>query len=187
MVTPGVRREAVAYLCETHEVSERRACQVLEADRSSIRYKSIRPSDELLRSRLRDLSRQRRRFGYRRLHILLVREGWHINHKKLRRLYREEGLQVRKRGGRKRAIGTLYPAKLERGFFVTSFGFGQELPQKQFQASTTDEAIGEAKAFTTEHSKGCQASIRITRGRKPAGFDAKTKSLYFNMELPDVA
>jgi len=82
---------------------------------------------------------------------------------------------------------TLYPAKLERGFFVTSFDFGQELPKKQFQAATTDEALAEAKAFAIEHGKGCQASIRIIQGRKPAGFDAKTKSLYFNMDLPEVA
>ncbi len=115
MVTPSVKRDAVAYLCSEHEVSQRRACQVLGADRTSIRYNSIRPSDEKIRARLRELSRQRRRFGYRRLHILLAREGWRINHKKLRRLYREEGLPVRKRGGRKRAIGTRAPLLLPDG------------------------------------------------------------------------
>ncbi|MCW9035400.1 MAG: hypothetical protein OQK35_00720 [Alphaproteobacteria bacterium] len=78
---------------------------------------------------------------------------------------------------------TLYPAKLERGFFVTSFDFGQEFPKKEFQVATTDQAVAKATAFATEHGKGCQASIRLVQGRKPAGFDAKTKSLYFNMEL----
>jgi putative transposase len=63
-------------------------------------------NDTALRQRLRELAAERRRFGYRRLHILLSREGWAINHKKLYRLYREEGLTVRKRTGRKRAIGT---------------------------------------------------------------------------------
>ncbi len=82
---------------------------------------------------------------------------------------------------------TLYPAKLERGFFVTSFDFGQELPKKQFQAATADQAVAEATAFATEHGKGCQASIRLVHGRKPAGFDAKTRSLYFNMDLPEAA
>jgi putative transposase len=115
MVTPGARRDAVAHLRESHQVSERRACSVIGADRSSVRYRSIRPPDEGLRSRLRDLSSERRRFGYRRLHILLAREGWRVNHKKLRRLYREEGLQVRKRGGRKRAIGTRAPITLPSG------------------------------------------------------------------------
>jgi putative transposase len=115
MVTPGARRDAVAHLRESHQVSERRACSVIGADRSSVRYRSIRPPDDALRSRLRDLSSERRRFGYRRLHILLRREGWRINHKKLRRVYREEGLQVRKRGGRKRAVGTRAPMTLPSG------------------------------------------------------------------------
>ena len=59
-----------------------------------------------LRTRMKELASERRRFGYRRLHILLKREGWQVNWKKLYRLYREEGLTVRKRGGRKRAVGT---------------------------------------------------------------------------------
>jgi putative transposase len=62
-----------------------------------------------LRARLRSLARERRRFGYRRLGLLLAREGLRPNHKKLRRLYREERLQVRRGGGRKRAIGTRAP------------------------------------------------------------------------------
>jgi putative transposase len=62
-----------------------------------------------LRQRLRALAGERRRFGYRRLGYLLAREGLRPNHKKLLRLYREEGLKVRRRGGRKRAIGTRAP------------------------------------------------------------------------------
>ena len=65
--------------------------------------------------RLRELAAIRRRFGYRRLHILLRREGIIMNHKKLRRLYREERLQVRRRGGRKRALGTRAPMTLPQG------------------------------------------------------------------------
>src|SRR5215470_608689 len=102
-------REAVAHLCSIHQVSQRRACRVLNADRSSIRYKSVRPPDDAIRKRLRELAGERRRFGYRRLHWLMRREGFAINHKKLRRLYREERLQVRRRGGRKRALGTRAP------------------------------------------------------------------------------
>ncbi len=82
---------------------------MLNVERSLIRYQSVRPNDAVLRSRLRELSHLRKRFGYRRLHILLAREGYHLNHKKLRRLYKEEGLAVRKRNGRKRAIGTRSP------------------------------------------------------------------------------
>ena len=112
MVTPAARRAAVAHAREHHGVSERRACSILEADRSSVRYRHRRPADTELRQRLRELSRERRRFGYRRLQILLHREGIRMNHKKLRRLYREEGLQVRKRGGRKRALGSRAPILL---------------------------------------------------------------------------
>jgi putative transposase len=109
MVTPAARREAVAHLVEVHEMSERRACQVISADRSSIRYRARRPDDAQLRSRLRQLAQQRRRFGYRRLHVLLKREGCEVNRKRIQRLYVEEKLQVRRRGGRKRALGTRVP------------------------------------------------------------------------------
>lgn len=84
-------------------------------DRTSVCYRSRRPSDELIRVRLRELAAQRRRFGYRRLLVLLDREGLHMNHKKLRRLYREECLQVRRRGGRKRALGTRAPMTIPQG------------------------------------------------------------------------
>ena len=94
------------------EVSERRACSVLEVDRSSVRYRGRRPDDAEVRSRLRELAAARRRFGYRRLRILMTREGFAMNHKKFRRLYREERLQVRRRGGRKRALGTRMPMEL---------------------------------------------------------------------------
>jgi len=85
MVTPVARREAVAHLCQTHEVSQRRACTAIVAERSSVRYRSLRPDDGAVRARLRELAAIRRRFGYRRLHILLRREGMHLNHKRLPR------------------------------------------------------------------------------------------------------
>jgi putative transposase len=115
MVTPVVKRQAVVHLCRAYEVSQRRACQVISADRTSMRYRSVRPDDVTLRARLRELAAVRRRFGYRRLMILLRREGTRVNHKKLRRLYREERLQVRRRGGRKRALGTRAPLALPQG------------------------------------------------------------------------
>ena len=94
---------------EAHGISERRACAILQGDRASVRYRSTRPSDAAVRERLRAVAGERRRFGYRRLGFLLEREGIRMNHKKLRRLYREERLQVRRRGGRKRALGTRRP------------------------------------------------------------------------------
>ena len=112
MVTPDAKRSAVAHACDRHGISQRRACKVLAVDRSSIRYKSIRPDDGELREAIRKVASERRRFGYRRIHIMLQRQGIVMNQKKLRRLYREERLQVRRRGGRKRALGTRRPMVL---------------------------------------------------------------------------
>jgi putative transposase len=90
-------------------MSERRACRTIGCVRMTVRYCSRRPNDTELRQRLRALAHERRRFGYRRLHVLLRREGFNVNHKRLFRLYREERLMVRRRGGRKRALGTRAP------------------------------------------------------------------------------
>ena len=135
MVTPAVRREAVTYLREVYEVSERRACRVSGSDRSSFRYRSIKSDDAGLRERLRALSAERRRFGYRRLHILLTREGLHMNQKKLRRLYREECLQVRRRGGRKRALGTRAPMLLPAG------------PNQRWSLDFVSDALNDGRRF----------------------------------------
>ena len=108
-MTPAARREAVAHLRASLGVSERRACNIVRADRTSVRYRSRRGDDAALRGRLRELARQRRRFGYRRLHILLLRDGVRINRKKTQRLYTEEGLTVRKRKSRRRAVGARAP------------------------------------------------------------------------------
>ena len=109
MVTPVVKRDAVAHLQVFHGMSERRAWQVLGADRTTIRYCSRRADDEDLREKLRALAQQQRRFGNGRLHILLRRDGIAINRKKTQRLYREEGLTVRRCKGRKRAVGARTP------------------------------------------------------------------------------
>ena len=109
MVTPVERREAVAHLRRSYEMSERRACAITGLDRSMVRYCSRRPDDAVLRTRMRELAAERRRFGYRRLHVLLCREGLVINRKRTQRLYREEGLMVRRRRGRKRAAGARAP------------------------------------------------------------------------------
>ena len=109
MVTPRAKREAVAYLKTAHEVSERRACQVLDANRALVRYRFTRPPDVALRERLKALSAERRRFGYRRLAVFLRREGFNDNIKKIHRIYKEENLMVKRRKGRKKATGTRQP------------------------------------------------------------------------------
>src|SRR5579863_1751363 len=115
VVTPAARRAAVRSACEAHGISERRACSIIGADRSTVRYRHRRTDDAAFCDRLRELAAERRRFGYRRLKLLLDREGMRMNHKKLRRLYAEERLQVRRRGGRKRALGTRAPMTLPQG------------------------------------------------------------------------
>jgi putative transposase len=113
MVGPGVKREAVAHLQAAMALSERRACSIVGADRKMVRYRSCRAPDTALRVRLRDLANERRRFGYRRLFVLLRREGEPSGVNRIHRLYREEGLSVRKRRARRKAIGTRAPIMVE--------------------------------------------------------------------------
>jgi putative transposase len=135
VVTPAARRAAVARVRQAHGVSERRACAILGVDRSLVRYCHRRGDDTGLRARLRELAAARRRFGYRRLHVLLAREGITMNHKKLRRLYAEERLQVRRRGGRKRAVGTRAPLALPRG------------PNQRWSLDFVSDALGDGRRF----------------------------------------
>lgn len=109
VVTPAGKRKAVAHLVDAHGMSERRACKAIGCCRMTMRYWTTQPDDTSLRQRMRAIAQERRRFGDRRLHVLLRREGYLINHKKLFRLYGEEKLTVRRRGGRQRAIGTRAP------------------------------------------------------------------------------
>ena len=94
-VKPGRRRELVRYLQDRYRVSERRGCAVLRFDRSSHRYRSCRDDQAFLRHRIREIAGSRVRYGYRRVYVALRREGMIVNHKRVRRLYREEGLNLR--------------------------------------------------------------------------------------------
>ena len=136
MVTPGAKRDAVAHARGGYGLSERRACHLIGIPRRVARYQPSRPDDPddtHLRQRLRELAAARRRFGYRRFGYLLAREGLKPNHKKLLRLYREEGLKLRRRGGRKRALGTRAPMALPQepnqrwslDFVSDAFGYGR--------------------------------------------------------------
>jgi transposase InsO family protein len=113
MVRPAAKREAVAGLREQFQMSERRACKMVAADRKMVRYRSRRPPETELRTRLRELANERRRFGYRRLFVMLRREGEPSGINRIYRLYREEGLMVRKRKSRRRAAGLRAPIPVE--------------------------------------------------------------------------
>jgi putative transposase len=155
MVAPGVRREAVAHVVATHGVSQRRACQALAVDRSSVRYRSVRPDDAEARAAMKAVAAERRRFGYRRIHIMLERQGIVMNLKKLRRLYREEKLQVRRRGGRKRALGTRRPMLLP------------DAPNIRWSLDFVSDALTDGRRFRVlavvdDYSRECLALVADT-------------------------
>jgi putative transposase len=132
--------------------SQRHACAVVGIDPKVYRYRSQRPDDVGLRQRLRQLASERRRFGYRRLHLLLEREGVHINWKRLYRLYKEERLTVRKRGGRKRALGTRSPITLP-----------QE-PNQRWSLDFVSDALTDGRRFRVlcvidDFSRECLATV----------------------------
>lgn len=109
LLTPDVKRRVVRDVMERHGLSERRACELTDLHRSVFQYQKQGQGDEALCKWLRELANERRRFGYCCLGILLARKGIELNHKKLFRRYREEGLAVRRRGSKKRALGTRRP------------------------------------------------------------------------------
>ena len=99
-------------LVQRHSLSQRKAWQLVEIHRSVARY-APKKQDDALKAQLQELAHARRRFGYRRLHLLLRRAGAQINHKKVYRLYKEVGLQVTHRKGKQRALGaSVMPIKL---------------------------------------------------------------------------
>lgn len=110
MVTPALRRELVAWAQDAYQLTERRACRATGVARSTVTYRSRRPNQAPLRDRLRELARTRVSYGYRRLHVLLRREGWGVNVKRVHRLYREERLQLARLRPRRRKSVAARPA-----------------------------------------------------------------------------
>ncbi|PKP98717.1 MAG: IS3 family transposase [Alphaproteobacteria bacterium HGW-Alphaproteobacteria-15] len=176
VLTPAAMREAVAHLQACHGMSERRACRVIDADRKSVRYRSTRDDNAGLREKLRELANQRRRFGYRRLHILLRREGVMINRKKTQRLYQEEGLAVRRRRSRRRAVGTRAPAPvlaLPNQRWSLDFVHDQMASGRRFRVlNVVDDVTRECLAAVPDTSISGRRVVReltelITRRGKP--------------------
>lgn len=107
-MTPSQRRPVVSYLHDTYRVSERRACGVARVAVSTFRYESRLEPRTALRLRIREIAQVRVRYGYRKIRVLLKREGWKVGKKLVYRLYKEEGLTLRHKPRRKR------PAALHR-------------------------------------------------------------------------
>jgi putative transposase len=153
MVGPAAKRAAVAHLEAEMGLSERRACSIVGADRKMIRYCSRRPPDIELRARLRELANERRRFGYRRLFVLLRREGEPSGINRIHRLYREEGLTVRKRRARRKATGTRAPILVEAkpnarwslDFVYDQFANGRRFRVLNIVDDVTKECLGASR------------------------------------------
>lgn len=109
MVTPTARREAVEFLVKEREASIQHACGLIGLSRSSYYHEPVRADDDDLRAAVRQVAEQRRRWGYRRIAVKLRREGWRDNHKRIGRIYREEGLQVRRRKRKRISRGEREP------------------------------------------------------------------------------
>jgi putative transposase len=109
MVSPAAWREAARYLMEEHRVSGRKACGALGMSRSVLYYEAAGRDDAGLRAAIRSVAEKRRRWGYRRIVVRLKREGWPDNHKRVARVYREEGLQVRRRARKRISRGEREP------------------------------------------------------------------------------
>ena len=124
-------------MMQVHELSERRACKLADLDRSTFQYEKQTGDDDALRESLKSLAGKRRRFGYRRLGILLEREGFHANHKKIYRIYTEEGLSVKRRRGRKRAVGTRAPILVPTG------------PNQRWSLDFVSDALSDGRRFRT--------------------------------------
>jgi len=97
MVSPAAKREAASWLTQEFQVSQRRACRAIELSLATCRYVSRRGDGGIVRQRLHALAEERPRFGYRRLYVMLRREGLGVNHKRVYRLYRLDGLKLRRR------------------------------------------------------------------------------------------
>lgn len=103
MVTPAIRRQVVGFVQQAMRMSERRACRAVGVSRTSHRYRSCRKEPKALVDKMRELAKQRPRFGYRGLHRLLRRRGFSVNHKRVYRLYKLDGLHIRTRRRRRYA------------------------------------------------------------------------------------
>lgn len=137
MVRSGARKQGVRELVQGRFASERRACVLLGMTRSAYRRPSSRVDWADLRKRLVELAEERKRFGYRRLHMLLRWEAFEVNVKRVYRLYREEGLAVRKRT-RKRLKGS--PRKELKA---------PTRPNEQWAMDFTSDALSDGRAIRT--------------------------------------
>ena len=105
MVTPQAKKACSKWIIEKHHLSQRRACQLVGIHRSTVRYQSKKGDEIWLIEKIKAIAYEKKRFSYRRIHMVLKREKIVVNHKKVYRIYKSCGLKVLKRRGRKKAVG----------------------------------------------------------------------------------
>ncbi|QPM91188.1 IS3 family transposase ISRde2 [Pseudooceanicola algae] len=131
---------------------QRRACALVGIGPRVYRRPPTQSENTDLRARFKDLSSERRRFGYRRLHVLPRREDWQVNWKNLYRIYKEEGLSACKHGGRKRALGTRAPKAVPQG------------PNQRWSLDFVSDSLSFGRRFRIlnvidDFNRECQASV----------------------------
>ena len=109
---PGLRREVVDYIVSQHDLNMRRACRLMKQSRSVQYYQSLKDPKQALRGRMREIAKTGL-FGYRRIHVLLKREGWDLGKNQAYRLYREEQLQLRSKLPKRRKMVVTRQAKIK--------------------------------------------------------------------------
>ncbi len=166
MLGPERRREAVRRLQQRFGVSERRACTLVGQHRSTQRRRrSLVPDEAHLRKRLRTLAQAHPRWGYRKQHDLLLREGFRINRKRVRRIWREEGLQVRRRR-RRRRTGPSSPGNVSASFpnhvWAMDFEFDQTRRGRTLKIlNVTDEFTREGIAGEVDYSLDARRMVGV--------------------------
>lgn len=153
------------FLCVGFQVSERRACQAIGIGRSSYRYLSTARDQTALKMRIRYLAAARVRYGYRRLHVLLKREGWSVNHKRVYRLYQQEGLSLRLKTRKKRiSAGRIVPPAPTAPSQRWSMDFMSDrlYNGRRFRILTfVDNMTRESPAIAVNHSLSGQAVAEV--------------------------
>jgi len=179
MVTPTARREAVTFFRDLFERSERSACDLAGACRAMVRYRPKRNAkNEQLRTRLTELAAKRPRFGYRRLHMVLSREGWQVNIKRVLRLYRALGLTVRskkrKRVAQANRVPRLIPEQADEQWSMDFMSDSLANSRSYRTLNILDEATRECLAIEVDSSLcGSRVARVLTRIAQSRSFPSR--------------
>ncbi len=168
MVTPERRRRAVVVLVERFGVSERRACRLLGQHRSTQRRpaRPVPEAEDKLRARLREIARVHPRWGFKSAHVIVRREGWHVNRKRIQRLWREEGLKRPQICRKRRRLGPTLTERLRatrpNQVWAVDFQFDETADQRRLKmANIVDEFTRECLAIRVGRSCDADALIDV--------------------------